>query len=106
VSHSNILIPAVAISVVCLVVLSKLPQPSRIETADSPAALETTVEGWGTPGGIRAGFALGFDCLFMAAYVTAIGVGCFVSATQAGGARHLWAIHRLRPDRVRTVGCL
>ena len=76
VSRAWVLTAASLLCVVCIVVLSNLPQPRVIEAAQSPADLEASFILWGTGGGARLGFALGFDYLFMAAYVTAIGLGC------------------------------
>ena len=85
VSRAWVLTAASLLCVVCIVVLSNLPQPRVIEAAQSPADLEASFILWGTGGGARLGFALGFDYLFMAAYVTAIGLGCAAVAEGARG---------------------
>ena len=76
-----ILLIAAVLCAICLTVLRSLPDPSHIEGAGNAADLNQSVNDLGSA---RLGFALGFDYLFMAAYVTLIGLGC---ATVAGGAR-------------------
>lgn len=74
---------SILLGVICLFVLSRLPEPKAIESAQNPNDLKEKIEGWGPQGCAGLGFALGFDYLFMAAYATAIGLGC---AAVAGGA--------------------
>jgi hypothetical protein len=75
--------------VICLSVLSKLPEPKAIEAAQNTTDLQKQMEAWGPSGCARLGFSLGFDYLFMAAYVTAIGFGCAVVADRARTWLHL-----------------
>jgi hypothetical protein len=82
--QTRILVAAVLIGIVCLAVLSRLPEPTTIESVRTSTGLQAAIGAWGPVGCARVGFALGFDYLFMAAYVTALGLGC---AAVAGGTR-------------------
>ncbi len=83
--RASVLVVAVGLSVICVVVLSRPPQPTVIEKAQNSAELEKTKSSWGPTGCARVGFALGFDYLFMAAYVTALGLGCVTVAHRSPG---------------------
>jgi len=81
--RAAILLTAFLLCVICLGVLSKLPEPKVIESANSPEDLKELTRSWDAPKVANTAFALGFDYLFMAAYVPFIGLGC---ATVANGA--------------------
>lgn len=80
---------AILMCVICLSVLSKLPEPKVIEAAQNASDLKEKMNAWGPSVCARLGFSLGFDYLFMAAYVTAIGFGCAVVAGRARAWLHL-----------------
>jgi hypothetical protein len=80
---------ATILCVICLSVLSKLPEPKAIEAAQNTTDLQKQMEDWGPSGCARLGFSLGFDYLFMAAYVTAIGLGCAMVADRSRAWLHL-----------------
>ena len=75
---------AIVMCAICMSVLSRPPQPSTIESATTAAELKDKIAAFGPSGDAWLGFALGFDYLFMAAYVTAIGLGCATVAEGAG----------------------
>lgn len=81
---------AVLLCAICISILSRQPQPTTIESAKNSADLKEKIAGFGPFGCAGLGFALGFDYLFMAAYVTAIGLGCATVANDAG----VW-LHRV-----------
>jgi hypothetical protein len=80
---------AILMCMICLSVLSKLPAPKAIEAAQNATDLQKQMVTWGPAGCARLGFSLGFDYLFMAAYVTAIGLGCAMVADRARNWLHL-----------------
>jgi hypothetical protein len=80
---------ATVMCVICLSVLSKLPEPKRSKRRKTQPIYRNKWWPWGPSGCARLGFSLGFDYLFMAAYVTAIGLGCAVVAGRARAWLHL-----------------
>jgi hypothetical protein len=84
VSYTPLLITAIAVGIVCIATLAEMPQPSKIETANSQQELDKRIAVL-DPGAARITFALRLDCLFIAAYVTAIGLGCHLIARDARG---------------------
>ena len=85
INRSWALYGAIVLSVICLAVLSRFPQPKAIESAKNGIDLNNKIESWGPDYCARLGFALGFDFLFIDAYVTAIGLGCATVATDVPG---------------------
>jgi hypothetical protein len=81
---------AVLMCAICISILSRPPQPTTIESARNSTELKEKIAAFGPSGCAWLGFALGFDYLFMAAYATAIGLGCATVADDAG----LW-LHRV-----------
>lgn len=90
ISRTCVLSIAILFCVISMAVLSRPPQPTEMEAAKNLAALSEKIGTWGPSGRARVGFALGFDYLFMAAYVIAIGLGCAAAAGNSG----LW-LYRL-----------
>jgi hypothetical protein len=81
---------AVLMCAICISILSRPPQPTTIESARNSIELKEKIAAFGRSDCAWLGFALGFDYLFMAAYATAIGLGCATVADDAG----LW-LHRV-----------
>jgi hypothetical protein len=67
----------------------QIARAEAIEAAQNATDLQKQMVAWGPSGCARLGFSLGFDYLFMAAYVTAIGLGCAVVAGRARAWLHL-----------------
>lgn len=87
--RAAILLAALLLCVICLAVLSRLPEPKVIESARSLEDLNRLTGSWSAQKLARTAFALGFDYLFMAAYVTFIGLGCATAADRAQGFRRM-----------------
>ena len=76
INRSYVLGCAVGVGLACLIALSSLPQPKVIEVPTTAAEFNTTIQALGLGSAASIGFALGLDYLFIACYVTAIGLGC------------------------------
>ena len=87
-SRSWALYLAILMCAICLPVLSKPPKPEAIEAAQDESDLKHMKKDLGPSGCAHIGFSLGFDYLFMAAYVTAIGLGCAMVAEKLGALLH------------------
>jgi hypothetical protein len=83
--RTEVILGAALLCAICLTVLAKLPHPEVIESANDARRLKEIMREWGAGGGVRIGFALGFDFLFMAAYVAMIGLGCAAAAEYSDG---------------------
>jgi hypothetical protein len=85
ISRSRILCCASSIGVLCLVALSSLPQPKIIEVPRTATEFNSAILALGLGEVTKIAFALGIDFLFIACYVTAIGLGCTAIADRTTG---------------------